>query len=161
MTDDLYEEFVAQIDRTGGRDSCHVWTGPRYPNKGGYGRFRRDGAHRVAYALKHGDIPEGAIVRHSCDNPPCCNPAHLLLGGHSDNRKDCVSRGRHAKGQMHARSKLTHRQVRFIRTHHKGCSHIEIAKKYGVSRSTITKILLGSTYQGVGQPRFARPENAS
>ena len=51
-------------------------------------------AHRLAWALAYGDIPTGMLVLHTCDNPPCCNPAHLFLGTQSENMKDKVNKGR-------------------------------------------------------------------
>ena len=150
MTPEMIDTFLSHLDRTGGKNSCHVWRGARSEPQGGYGIFCGEGAHRFAWRLKNGEIPDGAVIRHNCDNPPCCNPAHLMIGDHADNRSDCVTRKRQARGQVHGKSKLTHRQVRFIRTHHKGWTHQEIAEKYGVSRATITKILLGQTYAGVG-----------
>jgi len=78
-----------------------------FRDKGGYGKvsFRRYDpnlptvwrAHRWAWIEAHGEIPEGKIVRHKCDNPPCINVDHLELGGHSDNQVDCVERGRNSK----------------------------------------------------------------
>lgn len=77
---------------------CWEWTDYRLPF--GYGRIY-DGAtrrmlltHRVSYELHHGPIPDGLIVRHTCDNPPCVNPDHLELGTRVDNMQDCVQRGR-------------------------------------------------------------------
>lgn len=65
----------------------------------GYGRFSHGGrmwlAHRVAHAELIGPIPDGLDVLHSCDNPPCVNPAHLRAGTDQDNMRDQLSRGRH------------------------------------------------------------------
>src|SRR5215475_7535449 len=68
-----------------GIDECWLWTGTR--DRKGYGRFWQDGAvRRVTRCLfwdVHGYLPP--VVRHTCDNPPCCNPAHLLPGTHREN----------------------------------------------------------------------------
>jgi HNH endonuclease len=79
---------------------CWEWRGSR--NENGYGivNVRRQGAenaraHRVVYELAVGPIPEGLVLRHSCDNPPCVNPEHLTPGTHADNSQDMVERGRH------------------------------------------------------------------
>lgn len=58
--------------------------------------------HRVSYFLTHGHLPPAPLViRHTCDNPPCCNPAHLVPGTYQDNARDCVERGRHpTKGKI-------------------------------------------------------------
>lgn len=73
-----------------------MWTGSQWA--GGYGSFGYEGtvqsAHRVAYQLAFGPIPDGMHVLHSCDNPPCVNPAHLHIGTHTDNMREKVSRGR-------------------------------------------------------------------
>lgn len=83
-------------------DSCWVWNGPR--DKDGYGttswRGKTARAHRVAYEIANNDRPE-LNVCHTCDNPPCCNPNHLFKGTQADNRKDCVEKGRQAKGATH------------------------------------------------------------
>jgi len=91
----MVERFEAKVDRSG---DCHVWTGARNnPNR--YGQIRWLGkvmsAHRVAWMRAYGmDIPLGLEVMHSCDNPPCVNPAHLSLGTRSENAKDAYSKGR-------------------------------------------------------------------
>lgn len=89
---------------TGGREECWNWTAYRTP--GGYGMFQVEAkkwvlSHRVAYALALGEIPPGACVCHSCDNPSCCNPAHLFLGTHADNIADRDAKGRQARGDRH------------------------------------------------------------
>lgn len=82
---------------------CLEWSGvtvapPHAPNHR-YGRVRVDGkkvlAHRRAYELARGPIPPGMKVCHSCDNPLCCNPAHLFLGTQKDNVQDSITKGRH------------------------------------------------------------------
>src|SRR5690349_955039 len=76
---------------------CREWTGSR--NDHGYGQLRVNGrlvkAHRFAWELANGPIPQGSDVMHGCDNPPCCNPEHLSLGGASENGQDMAQKGRH------------------------------------------------------------------
>jgi hypothetical protein len=78
------------------KTDCVLWTGHRDP--GGYGRMNLPGttrgAHRVAWEVAHGPIPEGMLVLHTCDNPRCCNPAHLKLGTHAENMRDKAERRR-------------------------------------------------------------------
>jgi hypothetical protein len=82
-----------KIDKKTG---CHLWTGYRGPRDYGViwvGRSPKF-AHRVAWELKHGPVPDGMVVMHTCDNPPCCNPEHLVLGTPGDNNRDRVKKGR-------------------------------------------------------------------
>ncbi|MGH7022198.1 MAG: HNH endonuclease signature motif containing protein [Caulobacteraceae bacterium] len=78
------------------RSGCHLWTGHR--DQGGYGRMsvnkRNRAVHRVAWELVNGPIPEGMLALHICDNPRCCNPAHLKLGTQADNNRDRIAKGR-------------------------------------------------------------------
>jgi len=80
---------------------CIPWVGTEA--SGGYGRpmfrGRRCGAHQVMYELVYGPIPDGLVVRHACDWPPCINPLHLLLGTQQQNIEDMVERGRHSNGR--------------------------------------------------------------
>jgi len=93
-----WDRFWEKVDVSSGVGSCWPWTGARDPN--GYGRFaigkdRSDKASRIAFRLVHGSIPGGLYVLHDCDNPPCCNPAHLYAGTQRQNVHDAMRRGRH------------------------------------------------------------------
>jgi hypothetical protein len=91
------ERYFRKIDVTDDLDGCWEWNAATTERL--YGNFwgpetGMSKAHRVMYFLVHGWWPE--VVRHSCDNPPCCNPAHLLGGTQEDNMGDMWSRGRQA-----------------------------------------------------------------
>lgn len=87
--------FWKRVNKT---DSCWLWTGkPHRADAWGYGRVSACGktikAHRFAYILAYGAIPDSVLVRHSCDNPMCVRPDHLMLGTDQDNVQDKVSQG--------------------------------------------------------------------
>lgn len=96
------ERFWAKVDRSEPA-GCWPWLGA--PNDSGYGRLRIAGqlvrAHRLSYELAHGPIPDDLVVRHTCDNPSCVNPQHLIIGTVADNAADMVSRDRQATGERH------------------------------------------------------------
>jgi hypothetical protein len=99
---DFYR-FLDKIDfvHVPGGGGCWNWTAG--VDRWGYGKFKLDGkyhgAHRVAFAIYKGEIPDGMFVLHSCDNRRCCSPGHLSLGSHKQNMDDMTSRGRQAKGE--------------------------------------------------------------
>ena len=129
---------------------CWIWKGlltarrygsfPLFKN----GRVLSKSAHRIAFALAHRFMPEEVKdwhILHSCDNPPCVNPNHLRLGTPQDNSWDAWERDRHPAGDNHHRSKLTSKQVTYIRQLiRKGTPLQQIAKKYGVVGPTIAAI---------------------
>jgi hypothetical protein len=89
--------IARRVDNSGGPAACWPWTGSC--TRHGYGKLSAtEVAHRVAWELTNGPIPSGLCVLHRCDNPPCCNPAHLFLGTRSDNVADMVAKGRAAVG---------------------------------------------------------------
>lgn len=92
--------FWEHVDKSSG---CWVWTGAI--DQDGYGRVRigrrNRKAHRVAYQLANGPFPAHLIIRHTCDNPPCCNPDHLLTGTHQDNMNDRRERGQVPSADRH------------------------------------------------------------
>jgi hypothetical protein len=107
------ELFWARVSDGQSSDACWEWPGPRLPQ--GYGLVRGGGcqyAHRVAWEYVHGPIPEGMCICHKCDNPPCCNPAHLFLGTRWDNIQDAIAKGRWRGGRRHI-SDATHRRGRY------------------------------------------------
>ena len=135
-----------------GPEHCWNWTRSAYPY--GYGAAWFGGkqrrAHRVAYRLQNGEIHKGAVIRHTCDNPSCCNPAHLLLGTHKDNTQDAVKRGRMASGSRHGRSKLTEEQIAEIRRRYTAYCPVNgrnaLAIEFRVHRQHIMKIVMGTRW---------------
>ena len=137
---------------TGDDDECWEWNSTRH--KKGYGVFlwnrKRARASRVAWQMTHGPIPSGMGVLHTCDNPPCCNPAHLFLGTQAANVQDMTKKGRRVDhlGEAHGRAILTERKVRDIRAAlNAGQSTTNIAKAFGVSLSTISGIKTRATWK--------------
>lgn len=93
-------------------------------------------AHRFAYELFWGAIPDGHVVRHMCDNPPCVNPFHLVTGTDAANASDMVTRRRQAHAERHPAAKLSTADVIEIRAS-AGVSVSELARKHKVSRAAI------------------------
>lgn len=153
---------------------CWEWIA--HIQSSGYGGFSRgrksEGsiqAHRQAWILTNGPIPEGLFVCHECDNRRCVNPAHLFLGTHADNMADMVAKGRSPKGdrhgrrknpacilrgERHSRAKLTEMQVVEIRARFAagGTAAKAIAEEYGVSRNTIERVLSGYSWSHTAGP---------
>lgn len=149
MPQPLAERFWPKVDKRG-PDECWVWNGRR--NQRGYGKLRLDdrryrGAHRISWFLAHGEWPD-LFVCHSCDNPPCVNPAHLWLGTNDDNIADRLAKGRPpgpARGEANRTAKLTPVQVLEIRA--AGGRGADLARRFGVTNTTISHIRLGKTWR--------------
>lgn len=97
--------------------------------------------HRCVYEYFNGEIPNDMEIRHTCDNPRCINPKHLIIGTHTENMHDMIKRNRAIilKGEKHGMHKLTTKQVREIRAD-KTTSQRKLGKKYGVHNSTIWRV---------------------
>jgi hypothetical protein len=125
-------------------DECWVWQ--RGTNPKGYGRVARGLVHRLAWSDVFGRIPAGLLVCHHCDNPPCCNPAHLFLGAPADNTADMIRKGRAVclYGDDHPRSKLTDRQVAEIRRRRAADERCdELGREFGVHSAHVSRIANG------------------
>jgi hypothetical protein len=135
-------------------DQCWDWQGGK---SRGYGRFKIASfetrhANRVAWTLANGAEPGDMMIRHSCDRPMCCNPAHLSLGTAQDNVDDKVARGRCRTGRQDGENNgaaiLTNDQVvRIVKMFRDGLSNTYIATRFRVSHSLISRIRTGRSWQ--------------
>ena len=140
QTKDLQTRFWAKVDKSG---DCWVWTASLL--KTGYGCIRINKttfrAHRIAYEIAVGPIPDGALLRHTCDNPKCVNPSHLLPGTHKDNVQDALERGQMKRGEEAPNAKLSALEVETIRAKlAEGVEGRTLARQFDVSEATISVI---------------------
>jgi len=143
----LEDAFFAHL-APGAWIDCWLW--PDCTTKNGYGLFtfqnKKYYAHRVAYEIYNGPIPQGLDVLHHCDTPGCCNAIFCLwLGTAKDNALDMVAKGRNGYrafiGEQHHSAKLNVQQVREIRClAESGMDQSEIGRMFGVSQTTVTQI---------------------
>lgn len=141
----IEQRFWTKVNKTSG---CWLWTAGTIRGYGQIGINRRPSyAHRVAWELTHGPIPDGASVLHKCDVPLCVRPDHLFLGSQQDNLKDARQKGR-LDTTLPRRGKLTYedRLAIFTAKPYRGvCEQLALA--YGVTKACISHIRAG---------RFAR-----
>lgn len=132
-------------------DGCWKFNGAILRN--GYGLIS-DGngneimAHRAAWTMFRGPIPDGLLVCHTCDHRYCINPDHLFLGTQKDNMRDMRSKheGTSQRGQNNRNAKLTPEQVNSIRQR-KGERQRALASEFGCSSANICNILHGKTWK--------------
>lgn len=144
-----FDSFVYPEPNTG----CWLWGGNTV--NGGYGQFKVDGhpylSHRISYKIHIGEIVGNLNVCHKCDIPSCVNPDHLFLGTQLENMIDRSNKLRQARGNSIGVSKLTNSMVGEIKQLlAMGLLHKAVAKKFGVTRSVITKIKNGKIWQHLG-----------
>jgi len=142
-------------------DGCWIWTGTL--DKNGYGVIKDEAkkstrVHRAMFLRYNGPIPDDKpFILHTCDNPPCCNPAHLRAGTAQENSDDMVAKGRSKKsagcfkpgqqaGDKNHTAKLTWEQVRQIRALPKPWSLKEIGIAYGITPESVSNILRNKTW---------------
>lgn len=149
----LRDRFLERVEKT---DGCWLWQG--FIEPAGYGSFRygtrKQGrtvrAHRLSYEIHVGPIPPGMFVCHRCDNKRCVNPAHLFPGTRRENVDDMLKKNRQASGERHGQTPLTERDVILIRKLASSLPHRVMAKRFGVSKGTISNITLGKTWKRTG-----------
>lgn len=160
MRGTLEERFWAKVDRRSAKE-CWPWRAATQVH--GYGVIgvgaASEGvrlAHRVSWEIANRRPPVGE-VRHSCDNPPCVNPAHLSEGEHGDNMRDMSARGRQwaqvhpekvRRGEANNKAKLDEAAVRVIRESERPTN--ELAARFGVNRHTIARVRGGRSWGHIG-----------
>ena len=141
------ERFWSKVDMGGPvhpviGTACFDWTASKVGN--GYGLFWFGGktsrAHRVAWEMKNGPIPDDLQVLHRCDRRMCVRVDHLFVGTNQDNHDDMMAKGRNVnlRGEAHGNAKLKESEVLEIRS--SADPHREIASRFGVSRSLVYMI---------------------
>jgi len=139
---------------------CWIWNGSTRPNEKGslYGRMFVDGkavgAHRFSFELHVRELLNGEYVCHRCDTPICVNPKHLFASDHIGNMRDMVSKKRSFRGSgenKKGRAKLTNAQAEEIRK--ATGPQWQIAKKFGVAQTSVSRIKRGISYASQALPR--------
>lgn len=143
----------------GASHECWPWNGARQSGKWAYGRLTYGGrwvsAHRLAWQLTNRtDVPAGMVIRHSCDNPPCVNPGHLMPGTPKENSRDMRMRGRTGytglKGSLNHQAKITSFDVASLRSDRgDGLSWSALGRKYGISKAHARRVALGINWKEV------------
>jgi DNA-binding XRE family transcriptional regulator len=146
----MFVRFWAKVDKNGPihpvlKTRCWIWLGSISSN--GYGQFWLNGkavrVHRVVWFLTHSEWPKAHCLHH-CDNPPCCNPAHLFEGTVQDNHADMVRKGRSTLGSKNGAAKLTEVKAAQIRKMYASgnFTQVKLAELYDVSQTTVSDIVL-------------------
>lgn len=143
MARPIEDRLWEKVERTA--SGCWIFNGARGP--AGYGYITSESpprtlrAHRAAWEVARGPIPQGLRVLHRCDVRSCVNPDHLFLGTNADNSADMLEKGRSVKGERHPNTKVTDAQAREIR----GATGKlrDIGDRYGVSESMVSLIKRG------------------
>lgn len=161
---DPVSRFWSRVDKSG---DCWLWTGCT-GRTSPYGLVRWGGvqtcAHRVAYVLSGGKFSNGPFVLHKCDNPLCCRPEHLFSGTQMDNMKDCINKGRSAKGaalnhppqdgENNNNSKTTASVIKEVkRMLENGDRQSDVASSTGLTRANVWAIAHGKSWRTVGNER--------
>lgn len=132
---------------------CWEWRG--YRQSRGYGMLRVPDlgkqvlVHRLAHELWTGPIPDGLEVLHSCDNPPCMNPAHLSVGTHAKNMGEASERGRMPRGESAPAAKLSAADVSAIRAEYAagGIKQADLGIRYRITDSAVSMIVNHKRWQ--------------
>ena len=135
-----------------GETECWPWKGDRRDD--GYGVFffggRIVGAHELALSFTTGEKRHASLdTCHTCDNPPCCNPAHLRFDTRAANVADMVERGRAST----SRRKLSDHQIVMLRERRAlGARQKDLAEQFGITDGQVSMIVRGVRWPHVGGP---------
>jgi hypothetical protein len=149
----MRERYDASVDRSGGPSACWPWRAAKCHQ--GYGRVTAFKVpfkpHRLALLYAGVDLSTEMLALHSCDNPSCCNPAHLRPGTQSENVRDMVNRKRrNLSGVNNGRARLDPERVRFVRRLlDRGHRQADIAFLFNVAKTTISAIHCGRNWPAV------------
>ncbi len=141
---------------------CWGWRAAR---SGGRGRFNVSGcsmpAYRVSFWLERGPFNLSLFICHRCDNPNCCNPAHLFAGSHDDNVLDAMIKGRIRCGDAHVTRILTEAEVAYARAAHIPYKRTiaMLAKELGVKFRTLRDAVEGVNWRSVPLVNRALPKS--
>ena len=165
------ESFWQDVNKTSNEDECWEWAG--YIGAQGYGALTYQNkswrAHRLAYILTYGELPEmggyhGACVLHKCDNRACVNPNHLFVGTQADNLKDMRAKNRQVlatnlKGSKNKASKLKEEDIPIImKMRAEGFSLSRIGNKFNVDKVCIGFVVNGKTWKHVPREAIKQAE---
>lgn len=144
-------ETIARFeDKIAKTDDCWLWTAAA--NNLGYGQLRVAGkalyAHRISYEIYTGEIATGLVLRHTCDNPRCVNPQHLLLGTKRQNTRDAVERERFGAQRKVGRAKITWKMVDEIKKMlaPKTMTKAQIARHFNIHAKSVYHIEVGNQW---------------
>ena len=113
-------------------------------------------AHRASYEARHGaGSANGLMVRHTCDNPICVNPDHLLLGTNQDNMDDMVKRGRSRRGEKQPQVKITEAQaIEILGLLSEGVRQSEISRIFNIEQSAVSNLKTGKNWGHLPRPQM-------
>lgn len=157
----LASNYWKNVVKGVGEDDCWSWSGHSHK---GYGRvcidYKYKQAHRVSWELHFGPIPEGMLVCHKCDNPPCTNPKHLFIGSHLDNNDDKISKGRSAPqhGENNPSAKANAALIiKIFEMKKSGMRNCDISREVGLGQVVVCQILKRDRWKHVEIPDHLLP----
>lgn len=137
------QELLAETTKQG---DCLIWTKAKGAN--GYGYIRNDrkiiAVHKAVAEIKYGQIPNGHVVMHSCDNRACINPDHLLIGTQKDNLHDMWAKNRAHNGVL-SPEQIKNIKERFQPRHPQNGARA-LAREFGVTHQAISKVVRGKSW---------------
>lgn len=145
------ERFWAKVDKSG---ECWIWTGGIFPDRG-YGAFsihsKNRPAHRIAWELTYGPIPDGLYACHHCDNRICVRPDHLFLGTATDNNRDMIAKGRNKRHLAPYGKRITPEQVKAIREifAQGDTNFAQLGRQFGLSETQAARVVRRQSWKNI------------